>query len=213
MFSKNEPKLLNRLIAFTLGQFILALAVSISIKSNLGISPVNSIPYVISLVSGIEQGLVTTTVFCVFILLQIVILRKDFRKVDLCQVFCASLFGYFVTVTNRLLSSIPSPESYPIRIVFLLISILLIAVGILTYLSAELISQPAEGLCLAISSKWSREYHKVKVAFDCSLVTIAATLALVFEGKLVGVREGTFVTMIGVGWTIGVIKKLMRKII
>jgi len=211
MFTRNEPKLPNRLIAFILGQFILALAVSISVKSNLGISPVNSIPYVISLISGIEQGLVTTAVFCIFILLQVVILRKDFRKMDLCQVFCASLFGYFVTVTNRLLSSIPSPESYLVRIAFLLTSILLIAIGILTYLSAELISQPAEGLCLAISSKWGWEYHKVKVAFDCTLVTIAATLALVFEGKFVGVREGTLVTMVGVGWTIGVIKKLMKK--
>ena len=47
----------RRVVIYLLGLFILALGVSFSVKSRLGVSPVNSIPYTVSMLTGIEQGL------------------------------------------------------------------------------------------------------------------------------------------------------------
>ena len=74
---------LIRLSRYTLGLFSLAIGVTLSIKSQLGVSPVNSLPYVVSQVMNLELGLVTTLVFTVYVLMQILLLRKDFKIYNL----------------------------------------------------------------------------------------------------------------------------------
>ena len=198
---------IRRIGAYITGLFLIALGVSFSVKSNLGVSPVNSIPYVISLAFGIDQGHMTILVFCVFILLQAILLRREFRPINLLQVLCAFLFGYFVTLSNYIVA-FEAPGFYPLRLTLLLLSIVLIAMGILLYLSAKLIPQPAEGLCLAIEKKTCWKYHKVKMTFDCSVVAIASSLSFFFNGELGGVREGTVIAMFGVAWMIGILSKI-----
>lgn len=48
--------LLRRILIYIAGLFFLAFSVSISANSGLGISPVNSLPYVMALVSGFQLG-------------------------------------------------------------------------------------------------------------------------------------------------------------
>lgn len=55
MNSKTKSFLI-RLLIYILGLLILALGVAFSINSNLGVSPVSSLPYVISQITGIEMG-------------------------------------------------------------------------------------------------------------------------------------------------------------
>jgi len=205
----NQQKTIRRLVVYILGLFILALGVSFAIKSRLGISPVNSIPYVISQVTGTDMGMTVVMVFCVFILLQVILLRRDFKVKELLQIACAFGFGYFLTLSNRLLF-FPSPESYIAQLSLMLISVLLISVGVIMYLVTELIPQPAEGLCLAIQKISGWPYSRVKLVFDCVLVAIAALVSLLGTGRLDGVREGTLIAMFGVGPVIGLLSKAFR---
>ena len=71
------------------------------------------------------------------------------------------------------------------------------------YLCADLIPQPAEGLCLAIEKKSGWKYSNIKTVFDCSLVAAAALITLLATGSLSGMREGTVLTMLSVGKLIG----------
>uniref|UniRef100_UPI001EF6BD8D hypothetical protein n=1 Tax=Fusobacterium mortiferum TaxID=850 RepID=UPI001EF6BD8D len=57
----------------------MAIGVTFSVKSNLGVSPVNAIPYVVSVILGIDQGLCVSIIFCSYIILQFFILRKEFN--------------------------------------------------------------------------------------------------------------------------------------
>ena len=66
-----------RVIIYMIGLLILAFGVAFSVNSNLGVSPVNSLPYVISLIVEKKLGTCVTVVFISYILLQILILRKD----------------------------------------------------------------------------------------------------------------------------------------
>ena len=67
--------LFKRLLFYCLGLFIMALGVSFSVVSDLGVSPVNSLPYVLSEVFQTDMGIWTIGVFAFYILLQAVILR------------------------------------------------------------------------------------------------------------------------------------------
>ncbi len=209
---------LKRVFAYCLGLFILALGVSISKASSLGVSPVNSIPAVKSNILNIDMGICTTIVFVILILIQIIIMRKEFKYFNLLQIIPSFLFGFFVSCTNFLCDLfLPSITSYLMAMVYLLISIVLVALGILLYLNAEIISLPAEGVVQAVSYKLRIKISTSKIIFDWSMITIATILSLMYLGELNGIREGTVIAAFGVGSCLkileGFFEKLIRQVI
>lgn len=60
-----------RLVVYLIGLFIMTLGISMSVKSNLGVSPVSSIPYTIICITGLFH--------IVLVALQFVILRGAFQ--------------------------------------------------------------------------------------------------------------------------------------
>lgn len=193
-------QLSRRIIVYTIGLFIMALGVSVSKISNLGVSPVNSVPSVLSDIFEVDMGICTTGVFLIFIVIQILILRKEFQLINLLQVVCSFMFGYFVSITNKLsLSILPQGNSYIIQLLYVCISIILVAMGILLYLEASILSLPGEGVMQAISNKTGIALPTAKLFFDWSLVTVAVITSLIFTKSLMGVREGTVLAAFGVG--------------
>lgn len=205
-------KAMRQLMMYCTGLLLLAFGVTFSIKSNLGVSPVNSIPYVLSILTGVEQGLLTSIIFCCYIILQIFILRKKFKPIQFLQIIFSMIFGYFVMFSNGLWSFLP-PETYMNRILLLTVSIIVIALGLLLYLTANIVPQPAEGLILAISDKTNIPFPKVKVLFDSTVVTIAALLSFGIAGELLGIREGTVIAALAIGKVLGILSKPLKPIL
>lgn len=203
--------MLKRIAIYCLGLFIVAMGISLSVKSNLGVSPVNSLPYIMSLIFGIELGLCVTLVFISMIVVQILILRKEFKIYDTLQVFCASLFGYFVTLANIVFSSL-TPEHYIVRIIYLLISIVMIGIGIYIYLQANLIPLPAEGVVMALKKKTVFQFHNIKVGFDLTMVIASLVISLLFFQKIHGIGVGTILASIFIGKVVGVVPRILEKI-
>lgn len=199
----------RRAACYLLGNFLLALGVIISVKSRLGVTPVQSIPYVISRLSGIDQGIVTMGVYIFYVLLQMIILRKAFRPEGLLQILVAVLFGSLVTLCARLVTYTP-PDAYYARLPLMCASVVLIALGLLFYLPAELTPQPAEGLILAVAQITGGQLHNIKVALDSAMVAAAVLLSFAALGEVSGVREGTFIAMISIGKVLGVFLRLWR---
>jgi uncharacterized membrane protein YczE len=199
-FYKN--KFFRRLALYLLGNFVLAFGVSVAVKSDLGITPVNSIAYVAAITFSVDHGLMTSLVYACYVLLQLVILRKEFRPSGFLPIGVAIVFGLFLSLTNRILP-FPPPETYWIRILLMLASVVIIALGILLYLRADLLPQPAEGLLLAIQKMRGWKLHNIKICFDCVVVAIAALISLIAFHKIIGLREGTLIAMLGVGKVMG----------
>ena len=197
-----NPRLFRRILLSLMGNFVLAFGVAVAVKSDLGITPVNSIAYVAGRVFSVDHGLMTSVIYSFYVLLQLVILRKEFRFTSLLQIAVAVVFGWFVTLNNRILS-FPVPEAYWIRLLLMLGSVAIVALGILLYLKAELLPQPAEGLLLAIQKKTGWKLHNIKIGFDCAVVTIAVVFSLLTVHRVIGIREGTLLAMLGVGKVMG----------
>ena len=65
----------KRYLVLFAGLWIMAFGVAFSIKANLGTSPISSVPYVVSLFAPLTVGNATILMHCVFILIQILLLR------------------------------------------------------------------------------------------------------------------------------------------
>ena len=193
---------LRRIVIYTFGLFILALGVAFSIQSKLGVSPVSSFPYALSIVTNKDVGLMTSIVFVSYVLIQILMLRRKFPLKDLLQIVIASLFGYFVSLSMTIIGSF-NPISYAARLSFLAISLVLISIGIIFYLTANIIPMPAEGLILSITKVTNIPFGRGKIIFDSTSVTLAALLLIIFIGNIIGLREGTLIAALAVGKLIG----------
>lgn len=96
--SVKESNILVRIIFYISGFLIMTMGIAISVKSNLGVSPVSSIPYTMTCVWGIEMGLATVIFHFALVILQIILLRKSFELKNLLQIPVGILFGSFTTL-------------------------------------------------------------------------------------------------------------------
>ena len=94
---------LKRYVIFLIGLFINSLGVSLITKADLGTSPISSIPYVLSLNFPMTLGQFTIIFSILLIIIQLFILRKNFKAEHLLQIPISILFGYFIDPTMVLL--------------------------------------------------------------------------------------------------------------
>ena len=190
---------LKRYIVFLIGLFINSLGVSLITKADLGTSPISSIPYVLSLNFPFTLGQFTIAFSLLLILIQLTILRRNFKMEHLLQIPISILFGYFIDLTMMLLFFV-NPKSYISSVAYLLIGCLILGFGVYTEVLANVAMLPGESFVRAVSSTWKTEFGSTKVAFDVSLTVIAAALSLIFSHRLNGVREGTVIAALLVGF-------------
>lgn len=195
-----------RVLIYILGLFFLAFGVVLSLNANLGISPVNSLPYVISQISGIPQGRCIVYVFSSYILFQIVLLRREFRLSNLTQLIFSTLFGYFVELCKFAAGDLRLP-SYWGSLVMVGCSILVVALGVTLYMAAGLVPMPMEGLTLALARRTGKPFHTIKIAVDCAVVCLGIVLSFLFLGRLDGIREGTVLAAIATGKAVAMWKR------
>ena len=189
---------MKRYLLLLVGLTIMAFGVAFSIKASLGTSPISSVPYVISLFTPLSVGTATITMHCVFILLQILILRKDYHPIQLMQLPVAFFFGYLTDFGVCAVQRI-SYHAYWQQWIICLIGILLVAVGVSLEVKAGVVVLAGEGVVLAICKVFPVKFGHMKVGFDVTLVLIACILSIVFTGRLQGVREGTVAAALLVG--------------
>lgn len=190
---------LKRYILFLVGLFVNAFGVSLVTKANLGTSPISSIPYVLSLNFPLTLGNFTI-IFSVFlIVLQILILRKNFKTENILQIPVSIAFGYFIDLTMNMLIWL-NPEKYVFKIIALIIGCVVLGFGVYLEVLADVVMLPGESFVRAIVQTWNTNFGTTKIIFDSSMTVIAGVLSFIFFGKLNGVREGTIVAALLVGF-------------
>lgn len=189
----------------------MAFGVAFSIKANLGTSPISSVPYVISLLTPLTVGTATICMHCVFILLQILILRKNYEWIQLMQLPVAFFFGYLTDVAVWAIQGI-NYDSYFSQLVLCLIGILLVAIGVSLEIKANVVVLAGEGVVLALCKVFPQaKFGYLKVAFDVTLVVISCLTSIIFLHELNGIREGTIAAALLVGLLAKRFGKFMEK--
>ena len=190
---------LKRYLLFLVGLFINALGVSLVTKASLGTSPISSIPYVLSLNFPFTLGNFTILFSIFLIVLQILILRKNFKLEHVLQIPVSIAFGYFIDLTLAMLFWV-NPEMYPVKLIALLAGCIVLGFGVYLEVVADVVMLPGESFVRAIVQTWHTNFGTTKILFDSSMTIVAGILSVIFFGKLNGVREGTIIAALLVGF-------------
>ncbi|WP_294548131.1 DUF6198 family protein [uncultured Pseudoflavonifractor sp.] len=200
----------KRYILLCVGLVIMAFGVAFSIKAGLGTSPISSLPYVLSQFTPLTVGTATIAMHVTLIVLQILLLRRQYDPVQLIQLPVALIFGGLTDFSVWVLRGIAC-TSYPTAWVLCIIGILLVGVGVSFEVTAGVVTLAGEGMVLAVCKAFRVKFANAKVGFDVTLVVLAAILSFLFLGKLTGVREGTVAAAICVGLTAKQVNKPMKR--
>ncbi len=204
----------------TLGLILVALGVGISIKSNLGIAPPSCPPTILNLrFTAISVGSFTWMMHLLFILLQVVILRKRFKLKYLMQIPAAFVFGYMCDGAIWLFDSIQAPATnYAVQILLSLAAVVVTALGIKLEVLGRSWILAGDMTTAILADEVKKPFGTVKVIFDVALVAITALLAWIFFGLLTGngstvvIREGTIILAVLTGLCMRVTDPLLEKL-
>lgn len=207
---RSTTSLIKRYLFLCAGLCIMAFGVAFSIEASLGTSPISSFPYVSSLLTPLSVGNTTILMHCVFILLQILILRKRYDPIQLIQLPVAFLFGYLTDFAVWTLDKV-TYNTYWQQWILCILGILLVAIGVSFEVAANVVTLAGEGVVLAICKVCPIKFGYMKVAFDVTLVLISCILSLIFLGGLHGVREGTIAAAVLVGLVAKEVNRPLKK--
>lgn len=193
-------KLVRQYGLFLVGLFVASLGVAFSTKAGLGTSPVASVPYSISLMSGLLTfGGWLNLLSVLQITVQVLLLGRRCKPVEIViQTLLAFVYGYLTDFSCGLIAGL-KVGSYPMQLVFMLISCIVLAFGIWLQLKGGVAMLPGEAMNRAISTRTGRRYETVKVFFDVFYIVVSAVLGIVFLGGLKGVREGSIIAAVVIG--------------
>jgi uncharacterized membrane protein YczE len=198
----------QRTLLFVFGLFIMAIGVDLSVKANIGVSPISSVPYVYNLHFPLTLGQTTIILNIALCILQIMLLQKEYQWVQLIQIPVVILFGWFIDMAMPMLSRI-APTHYFTQVFFCLLSTAILALGVYFEVKANVTYLPGEGLVMALSKRFGFEFGHSKIGVDSSLVIAGILSSLIFLGNIQGIREGTIVTALLVGFLVRLYNKII----
>ena len=202
----DKTELIKRYIFLLVGLFDNGLGVSFITKAGLGTSPITSIPYTLSLGFTPTVGMFTLVFNIFLVILQVILLRRNFQLQNLLQLPIIALFSFFIDLTMSLLGFM-QPETYAMKVVSLIVGCLILSFGVFMEMVANVAMLLGEATVRAVSDVFSTDFGKTKIAFDSSMTIIAAILSFIMFKHLDGVREGTIVAAILVGFIARLFKK------
>lgn len=207
------PVFLKRLICYLGGMALIAISINVSKLAALGIAPVTSASYALEQIWGITLGATTYILMVVFLLLQILILRKNFPIRNLFGLLVTFWFSFVIDLTGidpnaigHLMADFPRPQNYIVRLLLIGVCVVLTGVGVFIYVRLQWIPMPSDGVPDALHKAFGWNFGNCKTLFDTSLVVLAVVLQLIylggfssFTGSNVVVREGTIAMAVLVG--------------
>lgn len=185
---------------YVVGMFILALGLTLNTKANLGVSPIISVPYSISQITGLNFGDLTFVVYTIFVIVQIIIhIRLKNHKRIASDILQLPLSLIFTRLLNIFTVYIPTSQNLGIRLIILTFAIICTGIGAAMSLSMQIVPNPGDGIVQALAERFDKSVGITKNLFDCLNLSITLCISLFIAHQIVGVGIGTVIAVVGVG--------------
>ena len=202
-------KMVNRVLLYLFGLFIITIGINLSIISALGISPVSAFTYPLSEATHISLGTITIITYVCLVGIQWILLGKKFKIKNLLQAPFSFAFGFFVDITGQMLSFI-NPTNYLEQFILMLLGIVICAFGATIYIVMDIVPNAPEGFNIALSERFNMPFSKAKIISDLLFILIGVIISIAFLGSINAIREGTLISAILTGKMIGIFTKYMK---
>lgn len=188
--------MIKRLIVFVVGMNVLAIGIILNTKSLLGVGSINTLPYALANILSVSLGTMTAMVYLVFIIIQLILLKKFDLQVII-QLPFSFIFGYLIDFYDLFFSY--EPTAFYMQIVILIIAIVLTALGAFLMVLGDIVLNPADGLVHTIGKVTNKDFGFVKNIADLVFIVLTVVICLVTKGYILGIGIGTVVSAIFIG--------------
>lgn len=196
-----------RIILFILGTAFNAFGITLITKAYLGTSPISSLPFVLSLGLPPSFGTLTFVFNMIFFVGQILILKKNFAKIQFLQIPVTIVFSMLIDLFMSFFVDF-KPDNYLYSVLLLILGCGVMAFGITLTITADLIMTPGNAFVNALSGQLHKSYGTVEIYFDTTLTILAVIASFTLFGKFRGVREGTIISAFLIGSFINIYHRL-----
>ena len=171
MGSKTGNVIVRYLVA-SVGLFMIAFAIALAIKSNLGTAPLSCLAYVLNLdMPGISVGVFTFIVNMFYILVQLAVLRRRFKPAHLMQIVASVLFGYMIDLSLWMIGWL-EPDGFGVRLLLILAAAAVTALGTSIEVASNAWMVSAEMTVAAFSSTFRKDFGRVKMFMDTTMLIV-----------------------------------------
>lgn len=204
-----NESLVKRYIVFFIGVIINSFGIAFITKATLGTSPISSVPFVLSQKFPLSFGTISFAFNLLFIVAQMVLLKKDFEKIQFLQIVVNIIFSVAIDISMFILQFL-NPEMMLMKLICLVVGCAILGFGITIEVAPDVLMVPGEGIVSAISKTFKKEFGSVKLCFDVTLMATALTLSLIFFHKLNGIGIGTIISSFLIGTFVKIFRKILK---
>ena len=191
---------------------ILALGITLNTKTELGVSPLISMPFSVSEITGLNFAALAFVMYALFTVIEIWLEGDRRNKIDWLQIPYSLLFSMLLQLYDTAYDALGiTLNGFIPRFIMLIIAVALVGIGVSMSVSMKLLPTPADGLAREVGIKLKRGLGLGKNAIDITSVAITCAIGLISVHHIVGVGIGTVVAMIGVGRAIALFNHFALK--
>lgn len=206
---QSDKKVFHGELALLIAVIINSFGVVLMLYSGAGISAISSVPYAFSEVLPFLSLGTWTYIFQGVLVLSLMVLRKHFVPSYLFSFVVGFVFGKLLDVHEMWIGILP--YTIPLRILYFIISYVLICIGIALSNLCKLPIIPTDLFSRELSEIIKVAYPKVKISFDVICLAVTAFMTFFFLGHVKGLGIGTIFAAFTMGKAVGMIGKKLEE--
>lgn len=199
---------LSRIPLYIVGAFVLGFGIVLCVKCQMGVSPINSIPYVGMHLVPLSLGTLSIIFYVINIVAELILSERKYYVSILLQLPVSLIFGIVIDFWDAIL---PAAESVGMRILCLCGSLFFTAFGIMLIVAMHLVSDPPTGAVQAISRATKKPMGSVKIAYDCGCVVVSLLFGFIGMHQFIGFGFATIASAVCVGRILAVLQGTIGK--
>ncbi len=201
--TKAEPRVWYGELALLLAVLTNSFGVVLMLYSGGGISAISSVPYAFSeVIPRLTLG-TWTYLFQAALILSLMILRRQFVLQYLFSFVVGFVFAQLLDLHELWIDVLP--DALALRILYFIISYLIICFGIALSNRCGLPIIPTDLFPRELARITGVSYPKIKIGFDVICLLVTAGMTGIFLGQLKGLGIGTVLAAFTMGKAVGII--------
>ena len=196
-------------LALLFAVIINSFGVVLMLYSGAGISAISSVPFAFSEVLPVLSLGTWTYIFQGLLVLSLMIMRKRFVPSYLFSFVVGFVFGKLLDVHELWINLLP--DNIPMRIVYFILSYIILCFGIAISNRCLLPITPTDLFPRELADITKVSYSKIKIGFDVSCLAVTASLTFFCLGHLEGLGIGTIVAAFTMGKGVSIAGDLIDK--
>lgn len=196
-------------LALLFAVIINSFGVVMMLYSGAGISAISSVPFAFSEVLTVLSLGTWTYIFQGLLVLSLMIMRKRFVPSYLFSFVVGFVFGKLLDVHELWINLLP--DNIPMRIVYFILSYIILCFGIAISNRCLLPITPTDLFPRELADITKVSYSKIKIGFDVSCLDVTASLTFFCLGHLDGLGIGTILAAFSMGKGVSIAGDLIDK--